>query len=189
MRINHGTFRSFQGVLPGRYFDEIALGGIDQLTDISMFGNTQKITLSTCSSITDISSLRNVSYLVVMSCNGIKDYSCLGAQHYLEIRFADHLRDEDLNNFGKVHDLRIGNCSRITYINQLTDNLFIDIWSCFNLCEVVLPGFDYIYVKLGACRKLASVSIPGWVYSLNINRCSSTSREISLKNYNYLDFE
>jgi hypothetical protein len=98
-----------------------------------MFGNTQKIILSNCSSITDIISLRNVPYLVVMRCNEIKDYSCLGSQHYLEIRSTAQLGDEDLNNFGTVRHLKLAHCSQITRINQLTHNLFIDIWSCTKL--------------------------------------------------------
>jgi hypothetical protein len=189
LQMSNVEFRSFQGVAPGRYFDEIMICGNHLLQNFSMFRNTQKLFLWSCLSITDIRLLRHVPYLVLGSCKGIMDYSCLGTQHYLEIVDSDELLDEHVHHFGKVRYLKIEHCSRITRIDRLTDNRFIKICECKSLREIVFNGFDYVEVTLSGCTKLASVSIHGQVYSLRISACSPVLKEYSLENYTYLDFQ
>jgi hypothetical protein len=180
-------FRGFQGVLPGRYFDEIMLCGNGSFNDVSMFGSTQKVFLLGCSSITDISPLRNVPYLLLNHCDGVKDYSCLGSQHYLEIGDSSRLTDDQLNNFGKIRCLKILRCSQITRIERLTHNLYIDITYCNSVRSAVFDGVDYLNVKLN-CTNLAAVSIRGWIYSLSIG-CNCSLNPDLLENYTHLDLQ
>jgi hypothetical protein len=161
--------RSFQGINRGRYFDEVRLCGNGSLMDVSMFRNTRKVCIWGCSSITRIVALRNVPYLLIGMCDNIRDYSCLGSQHYLEVGYTSHLLDEHLNNFGKVRCLKIANCSRITRVDQLAHNLFINISDCDSLSEAAFYGFDYIAVKVTGCTKLTSVSVHGRIYSFHSN--------------------
>jgi hypothetical protein len=189
LQIRNVNFRSFQGVQPGRYFDEFRLSSCVSLQDVSMFRNTQKVYLFQCSSITDISSLRDVPYLGVMRCQNIKDYSCLGSQHYLEIGYASYLTDDNINSFGSIRCLKIYNCPRIATINRLAHNRFLEIGFCGSLSSVVFTGFDYVKVSLTYCPKLASVSIPGWVYSLNVHSCAPSLNQNSLANYSDLEFK
>jgi hypothetical protein len=189
LQISGVHVRSFESVLPGRYFNEIMICDNQALTDVSVFVNAQKVFLWDCPSISDISPLRTVPYLVIGSCSKIEDYSCLGSQQYLEIVQSDSLLDEHLQQFGKIRCLKIGSCSRITRIDKLTYNRFIKISNCSSLQEVVLVGFDYAEVRLSGCTNLTSVSILGWVDSLNINACSPKMTKQSIKNYTYLDFQ
>jgi hypothetical protein len=155
--------------------------------DISIFRNAQKVYLFGCFSISDISALQNVPYLCIIYCNGIKDYSCLVSQQYLEIGATDKLLDEHVDCFGKVRCLKIDNCSRITRINRLTHNRFLEIGNCKALFHVVLNRVDYFNVKLTRCPELMIVSITGWVYSLVIHCCNSALSHVS-QNYTCLDF-
>jgi hypothetical protein len=160
-------FRSFQGIHPDRFFDEVRLCGNDFFEDILMFANTQKVCIWGCRSVTHIEALGNVPYLLIGMCFNIRDYSCLGAQHYLEIAHTSYLVDEQLQNFGNVRCLIITNCSRIMRIDQLTHNLYITIMDCDLLREVAFYGSHYIRVKLVGCTKLTSVAVHGRIYSLH----------------------
>ena len=79
-------FQPYRDILLSRMIDprkqlQIDLGGCDNVTDVSMFGNVHTLNLSECSNLTDVSMLGNVQTLILSYCSNVTDVSMLGNVH------------------------------------------------------------------------------------------------------------
>jgi hypothetical protein len=153
-------------------------------TDLTMFRNTDRISLHKCVWVTDISPLAHIPRLTIRDCKNIRDFSCLGrSQRYLEIdNSADVLTDAVVNQkFDKIPFLLLYECRQLKQLffsSSSPQIRFLSLTSCENLSEVHLNGKDYVFVSLYNCQNLSTVNISrGRVYCLSVSSCKEFTDE------------
>lgn len=140
------------------------------ISDVSIFKNAYKISLSGCGNIRNISSLKNVNILD-LSYTCITDVSILG--NVKELNLEGNLYIADVSMLGNVSILNLAGCIKIKDVSMLMNVKELDLSWCYIDSLGDKTQWNCKKLNLAVCNKIVDISMLKNVEFINLTGCKN----------------